>query len=285
MDVLNKTDIQGCFYYENGAGASVEIRNLKQQQEEEVSLLKNEIAFILEGEMRLAFRNLPEKILGKGDFVFIPVRGVFRYTVLKETLMIIFRLNGNIKLCDGCRLEDLYKTGKTALKSTKNDVCILKANPPLRHFLYGVNATVAGGLNCRYYYDLKVKELFVLLKVYYPRESLRGFFSRILSPDTLFSEYVRANHHKYKTSKELAEAMNITPKLFSRKFSKIFGEPAIGWMMREKALCIYSELHTGSDPIAQVADKYWFSSQSHLHKFCKREFGKTPGEIRYGAKV
>lgn len=96
----------------------------------------------------------------------------------------------------------------------------------------------------------------------------------------MFSEQVREKAHKYATVAALANAMNMTPKLFSRKFMKVFGEPPTDWIRREKALCVYSDLYAGRQPISLIADKYNFSSQSHLNKFCKREFGKNPREIR-----
>lgn len=284
MDVLNKADMLNCFYHEGETRATVEIRCLEQGYEEEITFRKSEIVFIIEGELRFLFRDHDERKLREGEFVFLPARGEFRYTIVKKTRAVIFRLNGSVKLCDGYRIEELYVQSGEQQKYTRREVYPLEVNYPLRLFLKGLSEAVSGGLSCRNYFDIKTKELFVLLKVYYSHEALRSFFSLILSPDTAFSEYVRANHYKYKTAKELAEAMNITPKLFSKKFMRIFGEPAQEWMIREKAHRIYSDLHTGDEPIALVADKFWFSSQSHLNKFCKREFGKTPGEIRRESK-
>lgn len=280
MDVLCKTKLQSCLHYESETKPTVEIRNLEQNHQEDITLQKNEIVFIVEGEVRFVFRNYAEKTLHKGEFIFISVGGIFRFTVLEKTRAIIFRLNGNVKLCSGFRIEELYSQGNTRRKGEHRELYPLEINQLLWYYLNGLSEAIQGGLSCRYYFDTKVNELLVLLKVYYPHETLKDFFASILSPDTMFSEYVRANHHKYKTSKELAMAMNMTPKLFSKKFMQVFGEPALAWMSREKALCVYSDLHSGDEPIALIADKYWFSSQAHLTKFCKRELGKNPGEIR-----
>lgn len=285
MEVLNKTEHQKCFCYEKGVKPTVEIRTLKQGFEEELTLKMNEIVFMMEGEVRYRFRDHPEKLHGKDEFVFIPVCGVFRFVVLKDTTVVVFRLNGSLKLCDGRRIEELYVQSSIRSGSVKREIYPLEINRPIQLFLAGLYEVVSGGLACRYYFDTKAKELFILLRTYYPRQELSEFFSLILTPDTLFSEYIRANHHKYKTVKELAETMHMTPKLFSKKFSQIFGEPAFDWMSKEKALCIYSELYSGNEPLGLIADKYGFSSQSHLNKFCKREFGENPGEIRSRLKV
>lgn len=282
MEILNKAKLQNCFHYESEMPSTVEIREFEQGHIEEIIVRKNGIAFMMKGEVRFTFRDHPETTHRKGEFIFIPVGGIFRYTALKDTLIVIIRLNEEVNLCEGCHIEELFKQGNALPVSSNRKICALKMNSPLWHFLIGLHKTVQGGLNCRYYFDIKTKELFILLKAYYPLEELREFFALILSPDTAFSEYVRANYHKYKTAKELAEAMNMEPKLFSKKFIKIFGEPPVNWMGKEKAQRIYAELYFGRKPIVQIADEYRFSSQSHLNKFCKRVFMKNPREIRSG---
>lgn len=280
METFKREKILSCIHYKCDIVPSVEICKLDQGQTKEKIFCRNEIAFILKGEIRFAFRNLPEKVFREGEFIFVPVGGTFRYTVLKKTRILIIRLNENIKLCEGYLIEELYTQGKSAIAQKRKEICVLPVNRPLRLFLNGLSETALDGLNCRYYFDTKSRELFILLRAYYSLEQLRDFFSLIISPDTAFSEYIRANHQHYKTAKELAEAMHMTPKLFSKKFIKVFGEPSIHWMKKEKALSVYSDLHSGRAPLAQLVDKYRFSSQSHLNKFCKREFGKNPGEIR-----
>lgn len=280
MELLDKAWHLGCPHYENGPLPTVEIRSLERGDEKEMTFHRSEIGFITQGQIRLTFPGHPEKALCGGEFIFIPVGGVLRYAVQEKVLVLIVRLNKSMKLCAGSRIEELYRPEGTRQESSRGEIHPLKANIPLRHFLEGLNLAVLSGFSCRDYFDTKARELFILLKAYYPHEDLRGFFSPVLSPDTAFSEYVRENHHKYNSAKQLAGAMNMTPKLFSKKFVKVFAVPAREWMRREKALCIYSELHSGDKPFTQIADEYRFSSQSHLNKFCLGMFGKNPGEIR-----
>lgn len=281
MEVLEKTELQRCFRYEKEVPFTVETRRLEKGHTEEIAFRRNEIVFVLKGRVQFAFRDHSEKILREGEFIFVPAGEVFRYAILKETRAIIIRPNGSVSLCEGCRIEELYQRGNSK-REFSSDIYTLTVNRPIRLFLEGLEEAVQGGLLCRNYFDIKVKEMFILLKVYYPREQLRDFFSPILTPDTMFSEHVKANYHKYATAKELAGAMHMTPKLFSKKFTRVFGELPTDWIRREKAKCVYLELYAGQQPIVQIADKYNFSSQSHLNKFCMREFGKNPGEIRRG---
>lgn len=279
MEILEKAELQRCFHYEKEIPPMVEIRVLEQSKEEELTFRKNEIVFMTEGKVRLIFRDYPEKILSKGEFIFFPVGGVLCFVVLENTQVTVIRPSGRLSLCEGYHIEELYLQSANDLEIL-GGVFALEINRPLQLFLEGLNESICGGLNCRYYFDTKVKEMFVLLKAYYRREQLRSFFSLILSPDMTFSEYIKANYHKYATCKELAGAMNMAPKLFSKKFIRIFGESPTEWIRKVKAQHVYMELYAGNQPIALIADKYNFSSQSHLNKFCKKEFGKNPGEIR-----
>lgn len=279
IEISDKTELQRCFQYEKDVPLTVEIRKLEKGYTEEVTFHKNGILFMTKGRARFTLRNHPEMTLQEGEFIFVPVGGVLRYAVLKEAKVIIVRPNGNVNLCAGYRIEDLYLRGVPEQERSK-EMFTLEINRPLRLFLEGLRETVEGGLLCRNYFDTKIKEMFILLKAFYPREQLRDFFSLILTPDTIFSEHIRANYHKYSTAKELANAMHMTPKVFSKKFIRIFGDLPTDWMRKEKAKCVYQELYTGQQQLVQIVDKYNFSSQSHLNKFCKREFGKNPGEIR-----
>lgn len=279
MKILEKESLERCFLYESQKPPTVEIRTLEKGHREEMIFRKNEIVFMSEGEVRFMFRNHPEKIHRKGEFTFIPLGGMFRFVATEDTEVTVIRLNGHMSLCLGYPMEELYPRGEAAERGNR-EIFTLSINRPMQLFLEGLNQAVKAGLHCRNYFDIKSREMFLLLKAYYSHEQLSAFFSSILSPDTMFSEQVRERAPNYATVKEVAGAMNMTPKLFSKKFARVFGEPPTDWMQREKALRVYADLHTGREPIAQIADKYKFSSQSHLNKFCKREFGKNPRKIR-----
>lgn len=279
MNPFAQAELRRCFQHEKEVPLTVELRCLERGYAEEVTFRKNGIVFMTKGKAQFILREHSEKILHEGEFVFIPMGGVVHYTVLEESRITIIRPNGQLTLCEGCRIEELYLRSVSG-REYSYEIYALEISSPLWHFLDGLDETVRDGLLCRNYFDTKVKEMFILFKAYYSREQLRNFFSLILTPDTIFSEHIKANYHKYATAKELAGVMNMTPKLFSKKFVEIFGELPTNWMRKEKAKCVYHELYAGKQPIVLIVDKYNFSSQSHLNKFCKREFGKTPREIR-----
>lgn len=263
---------------------TIETRNLKQGHREKLILHKNEIVFMMKGEIRFVFGHLSEKTIRSGEFFFVPV-GQSRFIVREETSMIIVRLNEAIRFNDGCRIEHLYKPDQRGIpsKRVKRVVCSLQINTPLQHFLFSLIRSMESGLNCREYFDLKGKELFILMRAYYPIEQLRDFFSLILTSDTAFSEHIRVNHHHYRKVSELAASMNMGTKNFERMFSRVFGVSPGKWMNNERAQRLYLELCSGLKSMKQLTDECGFSTPQQLNRFCKRELGYNPSEIRQNA--
>lgn len=129
---------------------------------------------------------------------------------------------------------------------------------------------------------MKIKEFFLLLRAYYPKEQIYDFLYPILSRDTAFSEYVRKNWSKYKTVKEIADTLHQTPKQFSKKFKEVFDKPPYKWIKERRATAIYHEICSDNIPLKQIAAKYGFSTIPQFTKFCKTELGRNPGELRRG---
>lgn len=279
MEVLNLQERFSCQYSACAKSLVIEVCKLDPGIKKKSSPKKNKIVFILEGDLEFRYNDLPEKTAQKGDFFFIPSNGQFDLTALNKSVVVFIRLPGGGIICESYNVEKLYKNADEK-DYHGSDINILKANSSLWYFFQGVNRSVENGLNCRCYFDNKIKEMLIILKASYPRKELQSFFSLILSPNMAFMEYVRANHGKYKTVAEFAGAMNMTPKNFSIRFAKVFGETPQHWMAKEKAKVVYTELCSGNKTIMQIADEQGFSSQQHLYKFCQREFGKNPKEIR-----
>jgi len=286
MEIINPQEHRSCAYYECGAKPVIEVLRFERKHKEKLDLVRNKIVFMLEGSLQFSYKDYPVQLAEKGRFFFVPSGGDFNFTVTKKALVMIIRLQRNVFMCEGCTIEQLYKDkiASNVQEYSKIGIMPLEMNPPLWYFAEGLNRSITGGLTCRYYHDIKIKELFLLIRAYYSHEDLRDFFSMVLSPDTEFSEFVRANHYKYKTVIDFAQGLCMTPKNFRQKFVSVFGEPPAAWMTREKACLIHYELISGDKTIAEISDEYGFAAQSHLNRFCKREFGKNPGEIRAGKK-
>jgi AraC-like DNA-binding protein len=157
---------------------------------------------------------------------------------------------------------------------------VLDFNVRMWHFANGLVCTWEDGLRCRFYLQAKINELLLLIRLYYSEEQLGRFFYFILKSDTVFWDFVQTNYLHYSTVGKLAEAMNLTPQQFTRRFNSVFGQAPYGWMQREKARLIYGEICRSDKPIKEIASNFGFPIPANFNRFCKTAFGMNPGAIR-----
>jgi len=278
MKIYNAEEHISCFCYEGVENPLIEVRQMKRMETGEVSLSCNEIVLIVCGKVRLNIYDQLGVEFCKGQFVFIPAGYRLSYKAIAKGEILIFRLDESIHLCHSYSLERLYSKLKKIDKP--QGFAVLDFNVRIWHFAKGLVETLTDGLKCHFYLQAKVNELLILIRLYYSEEQLGRFFYFILSPDTVFSEFVRINYLQYATVGKLSEAMNMTPQQFTRRFNHVFGQAPYGWMQREKARLVYGEICRSDKPIKEIASKYGFPIPANFNRFCKMSFGMNPGEIR-----
>ncbi|MCD8167343.1 MAG: helix-turn-helix domain-containing protein [Bacteroides sp.] len=156
--------------------------------------------------------------------------------------------------------------------------------PVIGAFLDRLIDTLEHGIRCHNFFDMKIKEFFMMVRWYYSKEEIYDFLYFIISGDTAFSEYVRLRWIYYRNVLEFAESMHMTPKQFSKKFGEVFSTTPYKWMKEGKAKIVHKEITTTDESFKHIADKYGCHSVQQFNKFIKAAFGKTPGEIRKEAR-
>jgi len=278
MKIYNTEEHLSCYCYEGGVVPVIEVRKIKRMETGELSLSSNEIVLVVSGKIRLNIYDNQGVEFRKGQFVFLPAGFSLSYKAIAKSQILIFRLDESIHLCHSYSLERLFSKVKKIEKP--EIVSVLEFNTRIWHFAKGLVDTWDDGLKCRFYLQAKINELLILIRLYYSEEQLGRFFYFILSSDTAFSEFVRMSYLQYPTVNKLAEAMNMTPQQFTRRFNSVFGQAPYGWMQREKARLVYGEICRSDKPIKEIASKYGFPIPANFNRFCKTSFGMNPGEIR-----
>jgi len=92
--------------------------------------------------------------------------------------------------------------------------------------------------------ELKVMELFVLLKAYYPKEKLATVFFPFLRKETSFIMKIWNNMDKVKTVAELASICGLSRPVFQVKFKEVFGISPHKWITERKASILRHELYS-----------------------------------------
>ena len=285
MDVLYIKEHLGCYNYNKEEKPQIEVLKIVKGQSLKLYVTENEIVFFMEGRIKFQFRDFPEYEATKGQFFFLPSGGKYSCQAVTTARVIIFRLvKPVIRLCEVFPIEKLYNSGESKKNLLQPDTThwfrILDINARLWSFLEGVNDCISDGIKCRCYFELKIKELLLYLRVYYKKENLHDFFFLILSEDIVFSEYVRLHWQHFKTIQELADSMHLSRRQFSSRFVSAFGKKPQEWINKSRAQVIHREITSTRKLIKQIAIEQGFAHEALLTRFCKKELNATPTEIR-----
>ena len=292
MGLLYKSEHLSCAQYDNSENPGIEVVKIVKGKREKLSVATNEIIFVVEGRIRLCFRELPSYEGVKGQVLFIPASADYVYEAPTDTTLVIFRLTQHVMLCSNYSIEKLYgikprvpQADREEALADKNKIGTLEINSRLWSFLDWIMDCVGDGLKCRCWFELKIKEFLVILRAYYPKEELHGFFYLILSGDTAFSEYVRLHWQRFRSVGEIADSLHMTHKQFSQRFTAVFKQTPYRWMMERKAEIVYRDVASTNKSFKEIALERGFNSDTQFTRFCKMHFGKTPTQLRETAEA
>ena len=278
MELLYIDEHLKCFNYDHSKESQIEVVNYLKGEKIEFLINTSQVVFFLEGCIRYKFYDFPECTVNKGNFLFLPMGYECTYYAENNTKILIIRLYNPIKFCESYFVERLFNPESDI--GNQQEIKVLEINTRVWQFISSLIDCINDGVKCKHYFDLKIKEFFLMLRVYYPKNELRGFLSIILSKDTAFSEYVRINRNKYSTVAALAKSMNLTLKQFNPRFKRLFGRTPYDWIKEGKTLAIHHEITATKKPIKQIAIEAGFVSMPQFTRYCKREFRKTPTDLR-----
>lgn len=283
MEIIDRKEHEQCRLLDKSNKPLIELVRIAKQTSGELNVTTNEIVFIMQGRIRLIFTDFPEFEGVKGQILFIPAGGQYAYSAQPGAILVIFRVHDPIQLCDNFSMEKLYNTKKKVddnhIPHTRS-FSVLEINARIWHFLDGINDCLTDGLRCRKYFELKINEFFLLLRIYYTKEDIFDFLYLILSKDTAFSEYVRLYWYRFRNVEEIADSMHLTPRQFSAKFKKVFNQTPYKWMKEGRAKLIRQQFINTQKPVKQIALENGFSDMAQFTKFCKKELGNTPTQLK-----
>ena len=132
---------------------------------------------------------------------------------------------------------------------------------------------------CARYHKMKATELFMMIKVLYtPKEHAYLFQSMIQTKDN-FRVFVCNNYDKAQGVAELAALAGMSLSVFKRRFAEHFNDSVYHWMMRQKALKIFTDIRDGEDSTKVLMNKYGFRHYTQFSRFCKNYLQATPAQL------
>ncbi len=238
--------------------------------------ISNQIIFIIEGELEIAYGAFATVKGCSGQMFFIPRYTSLEYTIIKEGLFIVASYNTVTHFCITTAISALSKT----IHQVEYEFKPFEIKETLVPFLNLLYVYILDGVNCRHIHDIKIEELFFIFKVYYKKEELAAFLYPMVGTSLDFRNKVFNYCHQSGTVRELAELCGISLKTFNRQFVAEFGEAPSLWMQKRLIEDIKYRLADKRIPLKELVEEFNLSSVSHLVRLCKKYLGETPGEFR-----
>ena len=279
-----KTAYKLCVNCCNIEKSVIEVVKMVKGKLEVSDLVYHKVIFIMEGSIKLFSKDEPDYQTEKGKMLFLLAGSRCSYQAREDTTILLFRIQTPIDLCRDLSLEELYvkvnKKRKEEYRPKHSNFGELKINASIRLLVDGINDSIKNGLNCHYWLEIKVKEFFLLLKAYYTKEQIYEFLYLILSNDIAFSEQIRQHWNRFQTAAELAAFLNLPIKRFTARFITVFGQTPYQWILQKRARIVLFEIESTGKLFKEIAMEYGFTSESSFTRFCRKEFDKTPTQIR-----
>ena len=197
---------------------------------------------------------------------------------LCETEVMCCSFSDAPKFCNIYTLENLAAMMDGGVK--EEPIVPLHICDRLHDFLCLLGDCMDDGILCAHFHQLKLQELFLLLRAYYSKEDLARMFSPILGIDAGFRKFVLEHYREFVDIRQFASLANMTVSTFQRKFKHEFKKPVNEWLLDRKCELVIRDLKTSLKTINEISEDYGFSSLQYFSNFCKRQFGKTPTELR-----
>ena len=98
-----------------------------------------------------------------------------------------------------------------------------------------------------------------------------------------FKNIVELKAKEVRTGSELAKCCHISETTFRERFQQTFGMNVAEWLREKRKKNIEEMLKHTDMLLTKVAEANDFNSLSTFSDYCKRNFGKSPSEIRKDA--
>jgi AraC-like DNA-binding protein len=248
----------------------------------EITLDANTIFFIYRGAIEFQFEDGNINNIIQKKMIFLPKGSQYLYSVVEKSTIITFKINHIVSLCDNCTFHfiDQYVKKSTDIADNLNNIGISDIKKRIDYFIRGIVSCLLDGINCNSWYETKIKEFFLMLKMYYTTEEIYFFLFKVISDDIIMLEHFNQNSINYQSVKQIADSFYMSPKAFSARFTKIFGTTPMRWLIEQKSKKTLQEITSTKKSFKQIAFELEFLSESQFTNFCKKEIGKNPSQIR-----
>lgn len=237
---------------------------------------RNTIVFVLSGALELSCGSV-RQILEVNCMSSFQRGSLYQIIAIEDSYMILSQFDELVSSCEKLVLSNLITSNGNNNQRIIPSLCIC---PNLKLFLNLLTRYLEDGANCIHFHEIKMKELFWVLRFYYTKEQLAMLFSYLIGANYSFRSRVLKYYKQVRSVKELAVACGYSLASFKREFNKEFRIPPGQWLQQHVIGTIKYRLLDDTVPLCDIVDELNFSSMSHFSIYCKQKFGYTPKEYR-----
>lgn len=243
---------------------------------EETDIPYTMLVFVVKGKIHITLNTHYLKEIVMDTFTIIPANSNYSIEAMEQSEIVYCNLGRSLDF-EKCISFNILKS---LCVNQSYEFNSLPTNHLVKRLLDTIQFYLNDDLYCKSFHRLKREELLILIWICYSSEQLVQLFCPLLNPELEFEFLILRNYRKVKNVQELALVCNYSLSTFKRKFSKLFAEPPHQWILQKKAKDIYKEIRLTSKTYKEISFQYSFTSQSDFNRFVKKQFGKTPTEIR-----
>ncbi|WP_272960846.1 helix-turn-helix domain-containing protein [Barnesiella viscericola] len=281
MSIFYEEVHKTCYNYEVSELSVFKYFNLRKNSPPVFSEVdRSMLCMVCEGTIEVQFGRHGTEVVEAGNFFLVPPGVYFYGRQIGQAQVMCGSFSGKPKFCNIYSIENLYHDATASHINPEDSFYTLPIRERLQQFLELLAACINDGIMCIHFHQLKLQELFLLLRMYYTKAELACMFAPIFGADDDFRQFVLKHYKEFVDIKQFSALANMTPSTFQRHFKQTFKKPVNKWFMDLKSEQIIRDIKTSTKSINEISDEYGFSSLQYFSNFCKRQFGKNPTELR-----
>ena len=234
------------------------------------------ILFILSGSLKLEHGTDTVRLVTSKQCVCLARNERFLATAQDDdTHVVVLSLIHRIEFCE----QDIFDKVMPYDSVIPTEIVpTLSMHSSIEHLLVSI-FTIQQMSNCVRFHRMKATELFMMIKVLYTPTEHAYFFQSMILPQDNFRVFVCNNYDKAQGVAELASLAGMSLSVFKRRFAEHFNDSVYHWMMRQKALKVFSDIRDGEDSTKALMSKYGFRHYTQFSRFCKNYLQATPAQL------
>lgn len=239
------------------------------------SISQNYILFFLEGSCSIGSGFYPQRVFKAGEMILIPKSSVFEGYVLDSLKVLVFHFHVPLNSCD----KVTFETYSSYCQRIEYDCSPLPIYTPVSAFVEQMIYYLNSGMKCGHLFEIKHKEFFLLLRIFYSKEQVSYLLYPILGKALSFKDFVLSNYVDAGCIEKLISMSYLSKSTFYEKFKADFGVTAKQWMLKQQVNIVRAKACEPQVTIKDLMEAIGYSSPPHFNRFCRTYLGCTPGEL------